>query len=199
MKKSLLIICILFSSRIYSQDIIPFTFGPQVSFTSTSFTADPEFYKHSSGSGYNIGAFARLKVLMLYAQLEASYASKNTSVVLADSTSLNTDLDFTLNGVDVSLLAGLKLFGLGSMGNFRVFAGYCFNNYSDITYKMNGQDLSTENINTSNNSILGGIGVDLSKFTFDLKYIYGISDISSAGNQKINTNVISATLGFKIL
>jgi hypothetical protein len=198
MKKVLLIIILLIGQRAYSQDIIPFTFGPQISMTSTSVVADPDFHDQIAGAGYNLGGFARLKLLFLYGQLEASFSSKSTSIVLQDSSSLNSNVLFRLNGLDVSLIAGIKLFGIGSLGNCRMFIGYNLNNYSDITYSLDGNNLSTDNVNSNNSSILGGIGIDLTRLTLDLKYIHGLSDIVS-GSQEVNTNVISATLGFKIL
>jgi hypothetical protein len=199
MKKIFLIAMLLVSTTTYSQDIIPFTFGPMISMTSTSVSASPDFHDQIAGAGYDVGGFARLKILLLYAQLEASFSSKSTSVVLADSSSVNSNVLFRLNGLDLSLIGGMKLFGLGSLGNFRIFLGYNLNNYSDITYALDGNDLSTDNVNTNNSSILGGIGVDLSRLTIDLKYSEGLTDIASSPIQKVHTNVISATLGFKIL
>ncbi len=198
MKKSLLLVCVLLSMRSFAQEKGPFTLGPIVSMTSTSLNADPDFEDQIAGSGYNIGAFARVKLLFLYAQADISFGSKSASVIV-NSQGSNTNVTFKLSGADASAIIGMRLFGLGEKGNLRIFAGYNYNNYTDITYSVDGSTLSADNVNSSNNSMLGGIGIDISRLTIDAKYISGLSDIASSGNQEVKTSVINLTVGFKIL
>src|SRR4051812_12757128 len=99
----ILFVCLLFANITNAQEILPFTIGPMVSMTSTSLSADPSFQNQVAGSGYNIGGFARIKILLLYAQLEGSFGSKSASVTtMLNST--GSDVTFKLSGLDLGLL-----------------------------------------------------------------------------------------------
>lgn len=194
MKYILATFLFLISLRNNAQEIKPFTFGPLVSMTSTTLNATPEFQNQISGSGYNIGGFGRFKVLFLYAQIDASFGTKSSSVTFDTS-----NATFNLNGLDVTAMMGVKLFGLGDLGNVRVFVGYSWNNFSDITYSRDGNEVAASNVNTNNHSILGGIGIDLSRLTFDVRYINGMSDLTVSSLNDVQLKVVSLTVGFKIL
>lgn len=198
MKKYKLILLFLFLIGIKSKagEIVPVTFGPFVSMTSTSLTAKPDFVNQLAGSGFNIGALVRLKLLFLYAQGEASFGSRSASATVNDM-GLDSNVTFKLKGLDLSALVGLKLFSLGDYGNFRIFGGYNWNNYTDIFYSVNGNSLGTSNVNKNNHSVVGGFGIDLFKLTFDLKFINGFIDISKLTNISIRSRVVNLTVAYR--
>lgn len=164
--------------------------GPQISTNITSVNAK-NFSSDHTNTGIGVAAFARLNLALFYAQGEFGYAKTNFSVYQDGA----GETEFKLRGTDASLIAGFKILPLGKVGNVRLFAGYNWKNYSDIN--------SSNNINTiafgkNNHSILGGVGVDVWKLTFDVRYLAGLSDID-ASNSEIKTGVTNLSLGFKFL
>lgn len=198
MKKFLIASLLTLTLQCKAQDILPVTFGPLVSLTSTSLNSNPNFKDQIAGAGYNFGAFVRLKLLFFYGQGEASFGSKSASVT-STTNGVNNNLSFKLKGIDISMIGGIKLFGIKDIGNVRIFGGYNWNNYSDISYSVDGNNFAASNVNNNNHSLLGGIGFDLSKFTFDLKYIKGFIDLTNSGQTDVESRVINLTIAFKIL
>ena len=198
MKRFIIASLFMFAIQCKAQDILPVTFGPLVSITSTTLNSNPDFKDQIAGAGYNFGAFARLKLLFFYGQGEASFGSKSTSVS-SITNGVNNNLSFKLKGIDISMIGGIKLFKIREIGNVRIFGGYNWNNYSDISYSVDGNNFATSNVNKNNHSLLGGIGLDLSKFIFDLKYIKGFIDLTNSGQSDVESRVINLTIAYKIL
>jgi hypothetical protein len=197
MKKILVLSFILLTTRCIGQDIIPLTFGPLVSMTSTSLKASPDFVDQVSGAGYNVGGMVRLKLLFLYAQAEVSYGTKSSSVTVSD-TGVNNNATYKLKGMDFTAILGLKLLGIGDMGNVRIFGGYNWNNFSDITYSIDGNIFDASDVNSNNHSVLFGVGVDLAKFSFDLKLINGFADLTEASNTTVESQVVNLTVAYRL-
>jgi hypothetical protein len=196
MKKIITVVLLTLALNTKAQDIVPITYGPFISMTSTTLVSDPEFIDQIPGAGYNIGGFVRLKLLFLYGQGEVSFGNKSASVTVQDTGS-NSALTFKLKGMDVSLLLGLKLIGLGDMGNLRVFGGYNWNNYSDISYSIDGNKFEANNVNSNNHSLVGGVGVDLAGFTFDIRYLSGFIDLTESGSTDVESRILNISLGYK--
>ena len=198
MKRFIIASLFMFAFQCKAQDILPVTFGPLVSMTSTTLKSNPDFKEQIAGAGYNFGAFARLKLLFFYGQGEASFGSKSASVS-SITNGVNNNLSFKLKGIDISMIGGIKLFKIRDIGNVRIFGGYNWNNYSDISYSVDGNNFATSNVNKNNHSLLGGIGLDLSKFVFDLKYIKGFIDLTNSGQSDVESRVVNLTIAYKIL
>lgn len=198
MKKFLIASLFILTMQCKAQDILPVTFGPLVSLTSTSLNSNPDFKDQIAGAGYNFGAFVRLKLLFFYGQGEASFGSKSASVS-SITNGVSNNLSFKLKGIDISMIGGIKLFRIRDIGNVRIFGGYNWNNYSDISYSVDGNNFATSNVNKNNHSVLGGIGLDLSKFAFDLKYIKGFIDLTNTGQTDVESRVFNLTIAYKIL
>ncbi|MNK43780.1 hypothetical protein D3C87_624970 [compost metagenome] len=164
--------------------------GPQFSTNITSVNAK-SFSSDHTNTGIGAAAFARLNLALFYAQGEFGYAQTNFSVY-QDGVG---ETEFKLSGTDASLIAGLKIIPLGKAGNVRLFVGYNWKNYSDISTNNNLNSIALER---NNHSILGGVGVDVWRLTFDLRYLAGLSDID-ASNNEIKTGVTNLSLGFKFL
>ena len=199
MKKIILMFSLAISTHCMAVELVPFTFGPMVSATGTLLNASPDFASSSAGFGYNVGAFARIKILMLYAQGEVSYAFKKSDFASDNGSGGPMETTLKTKGIDATAIGGIALFGLGDLGNFRLFVGYNWSNFSDIKYEFGNQSASgTDNISKHNHSILGGVGVDLLKLTVDLRYLHGVSDISKVSSAEIKSSIYTLTLGFKI-
>jgi hypothetical protein len=196
MKKILLLTFILITTKCFSQDILPITYGPLVSMTSTTFSSDPDFVDQVAGAGYNFGGMVRLKVLFLYAQGEVAYGNKSSSITVSDS-GVNSNVTYKLKGMDVTALLGVKLLGLSSVGNIRIFGGYNWNNYSDITYSVDGNSFAASNVNSNNHSLVMGFGVDLLKLSFDLKYIDGFIDLATSQSVEVKSKIVNLTVAYR--
>lgn len=164
--------------------------GPQFSTNITSVNTK-NFSSDHTNTGVGFAGFARVNLLLFYAQGEFGYAKSNFSVY-QDGIG---ETEFKLGGTDASLIAGFKIIPLGKMGNVRLFVGYNWKNYSDISSSNNLNSIAFEK---NNHSILGGVGVDVWRLTFDIRYLAGLSDID-ASDREIKTGVTNFSLGFKFL
>jgi len=164
--------------------------GPQFSTNITSVDAK-NFSSDHTNTGVGFSAFARVNLTVFYAQGEFGYAQTNFSV-FQDGVG---ETEFKLSGTDATLIAGFKIIPLGKIGNVRVFAGYNWKNYSDINPSNNLNHIAFER---NNHSVLGGVGVDVWRLTFDVRYLAGLSDIDASSGE-IKTGITSLSLGFKFL
>ncbi|UWY28139.1 PorT family protein [Flavobacterium sp. TR2] len=164
--------------------------GPQFSTNITSVDTK-NFSSDHTNTGVGFAAFARVNLLLFYAQGEFGYA-KNSFSVYQDGVG---ETEFKLAGTDATLIAGYKLIPLGKAGNIRLFVGYNWKNYSDISSSNNLNSIAFER---NNHSVLGGVGVDVWRLTFDVRYLAGLSDID-ASDREIKTGVTNLSLGFKFL
>ncbi len=187
MKKFLLAAFFCISVNGFAQLI---QFGPQFSYNITSPLTD-DFSSKSSGTGYGVAGFVRVNLLLFYAQGELGYAKSKFSL---SQTGIG-ETDYELAGSDATILVGFKIIPLGKLGNVRLFAGYNWKNYSDISANNNLNIVAFEK---NNSSILGGVGVDLWKLTLDYRYLAGVTDLDPSG-RNIKTAVSNFSLGFKFL
>ncbi len=164
--------------------------GPQISTNITSVNTN-NFSSDHTNTGIGFAAFARVNLLLFYGQGEFGYSKSNFSVY-QDGIG---ETEFKLAGTDASLIAGYKLIPLGKAGNVRLFVGYNWKNYSDISKNNNLNSIAFEK---NNHSIIGGVGVDVWKLTFDVRYLAGLTDIDSS-NGEIKTGITNFSLGFKFL
>lgn len=185
MKKLFLITLLCISANSFAQLL---QFGPIVSSNITSISTN-NYNSDSSGNSIGFGGFARVNLLMLYGQAEFGYAQSKFTV--SESGIANTD--YKLSGTEATLIVGYKIVPLGKLGNVRIFGGYNWKNYSNIDRNNN---LNYIDVVKNNNSLLGGVGVDLWKFTLDYRYLAGVTDID-ASNLKVKTAVSNISLGFK--
>ncbi|WP_427874854.1 outer membrane beta-barrel protein [Flavobacterium sp. MMS24-S5] len=163
---------------------------PQFSTSITSVNAK-NFSSDHTNTGIGFAAFGRLNLALFYAQGEFGYGQTNFSVYQNGV----GETEFKLSGTDASLIAGLKIIPLGKLGNVRLFVGYNWKNYSDISTSNNLNSIAIEK---NNHSILGGVGVDVWRLTFDVRYLAGLSDID-ASSSEIKTGVTNLSIGFKFL
>lgn len=187
MKKFILVALLCISVNGFAQLI---QFGPQISYNITSPISD-DFSSKSSGTGMGVAGFARVNLLLFYAQGEFGYAKSKFSV---SQTGIG-ETEYELGGTDATLLVGFKVIPLGKLGNIRIFAGYNWKNYSDISAN---NSLNYIAIERNNSSILGGVGVDLWKLTVDYRYLAGVTDLDPSG-RSLKTATSNFSVGFKFL
>jgi opacity protein-like surface antigen len=186
MKKIILFTLLLFCGANVSAQLV--TFGPQISSSITTVNSH-DFSSDESGTSINYGGFVRVNLLLLYFEGDLTYATTEFSV----SRDGISKTDYKMSGSDLSLIVGFKLLPLGKLGNVRVLAGYDWKSYSGTD---TNNDLNHFDTESNNSSVIAGVGVDVWKFTFDYRYLVGLTDIDSGGGEtKLDQSCF--VLGFK--
>jgi hypothetical protein len=170
--------------------------GPRITVTSTALSVKETVNGLSSGDagfGYQVGAFARVKVpiLGLYVQPEVLWSSPASQLKQGAE-----EFDINFNQVDVPVMVGL------SLGPVRLNAGPSFRFLSKAESKDssgNVEDVS-DFYKKSTVGYQAGVGIDVLKFVFDLKYegSFGsiVEDTNINGDQRINQWVFG--VGYKL-
>lgn len=174
-------------------------------------------FKSDAKMGYNIGAFARIGGNKIYLQPELLYSTNkgNTDLLVGSSPSggltpgtYNQSLD--IKSIQVPLLLGYKLIDL-KLASIRVFTGPAMSvilNNSRINLTNSGVvvDPNLYNPKTFKNNVwnwqLGG-GVDVGPIVVDVRYEWGLTNVSDGDVTKIGFinkgNILTFSLGYKFL
>lgn len=171
-------------------------FGLFFSGNATLFNAEPKIGNISPDYGYGYGAFLRLRKKAIFAEFELGY-SQHKIIVEPDIVGTTIKSNFALGGVDLSGMIGWRVVGIGRLGNFRIFTGYNYGHYSQVSIESNGSQVNDASINSGNSGIIVGTGVDLWKVVLNIKYVYGFSDLSNDKDQNLNSRYATVLLGFK--
>ncbi len=191
---------------------LPFTLGIKGSINSSKITTDN--YSSSVGNvtykdfisdaktGYNLGAFARLGT-KIYLQPELLYCVRNSQ-----STSGSTSQSLNLKTIQIPVLLGLKLFDL-KLASIRAFTGPAMSfpmKSSKVTYDGVSAGLyDTENYKNNIWDWQLGAGADVGLFTFDVRYEWGLTNVSDVNTNVSNIgftnkgNTLTFSLGFKFI
>ena len=110
MKKFLIIIIIISTYKGFAQKDSRVVFGPMLSLTSTSLNAKPTIGEIDPQKSIGIGLFARLRIMMLYAEFEGGFTSLKSKSQLTLPSGLNSQTSYTLNGWDVNSYIGWRIF-----------------------------------------------------------------------------------------
>jgi len=196
MRKFAVLILLLSVLRIQSQALKPFSWGPILSYNTSNAKAFPDFSSVSPDGGIGLGGFARLKILLLYAEVDVMYATHSFSG--HQSISGNSYISsFDLNGFDLSGILGWRVFGIGRLGNFRLFTGYNYQAYSTAELTTNGMPQPTTNLSDSNGNLILGTGFDIWRIVLNVKYLHGFKDLNTLADQELKTRMLNFELGFK--
>ena len=149
-------------------------FGPRINLTSTKLDISENVADVKSGDaqfGYQLGAFLRIQVpvIGIYVQPEALFSKQSSQVTLNSETA-----DLTFNQIDVPVMIGFKL------GPVRLNAGpsFRFLNGADLEVPGNPTEDVKEYYKSSTVGYQAGVGIDIAKFVFDLKYEGSFSEIN---------------------
>lgn len=189
MKKLILSTLILFVTTFTLQaQLFPtFKLGAKAGMNFSKLRSEGSTFNSDTKAGYLVGLWGRVGVAGFHIQPEAYFTGKNTS--LAEEGEEGKNLDF--KAIDVPVLLGTK-FGLGPIGA-RVQAGPLF---TFMTNDLKAPD--SREFKKSTSAIVGGIGVDISKISADLRYEHGLGNLIKEGpSQKLNIWTLS--LGYSFL
>lgn len=191
MKKRILslIVALATFATAHAQLLPTFDLGLKAGMNFTSLRSNGNYFDSSTKAGFLAGAWGRVGVLGFHIQPEVYYSMKNTTI-MADG--MSQELRFST--VDVPVLLGTKI-GLGPVGA-RIQAGPIF---SFIVDKDNVTSFGRD-VNFRDNfaAIAGGVGVDISKISLDLRYEHGLGNLNSAGGDRQRLNLWTLALGFQV-
>jgi len=149
-------------------------------------------------SGFDFGIFARLGGKRLYLQPELLYCQQN-----GQSGNPLVTQNINLKTIKVPVLLGYKLINL-KVASLRAFTGpamaYAL---TSSNVKMNLPNFDPKNFKNNIWNWQLGAGVDILKFTFDVRYEWGLSNTSDGNLNKIGfVNKVKSVIfsvGFKFI
>ena len=197
MKKIIILIFLLLPAGfIYGQ----FTIGIKVGYNASKLSTNIDSVKTNFKSGFQIGAFARIGK-RFYLQPELYYTTQG-GVFTSNVT--NWKQNVKIGSMNVPVLVGFQLIK-GEFVNLRILAGpaasFVVNKSVTEAGGVTGP-ITNADLNSVNWSIQAGGGVDLWKFTLDVRYQFGLNElIKNVQNYTFDSknNVWVVSLGFKIL
>lgn len=206
------IIFLLFLNTVKAQ--LPVTAGVKMGFNSskmiTEITNVSDIVDQTK-IGYLAGVYFRINIHKFYIQPEIYYCQKGGDMQYITTTPSHYSV-FTqqsiLNTIDVPLLFGLKLLDI-KVANLRLMLGPVFSyaTNKNIDYQINGINKnivqistteytpSADNIKNTNWGLQAGIGLDVLRFTFDVKYEWGLNNISNNPFMNAKPRMLNVSLG----
>lgn len=181
-------------SMVASAQLLPsFQFGAKAGVNLSNFSTHNTL-SSDSRAGFLGGFWARVGAAGLQFQPELYYTSKN--VDLKSTTGAVNSASF--KSIDLPLLLGTRVGALGIGARFNTgplvsFAidkdqgtGTAFSNATHLNYK------------DQNYAWQFGVGLDVQKISFDLRYELGLSKVSNNYGDKTRINMFNLTLGYRL-
>jgi hypothetical protein len=202
MKKKFLISIFLLTT-FYS--FAEFNVGIKVGYNASKLSLNPDTITSNFKSGFNAGIFVRFGK-RFYVQPELYYTSQGG---VFSSNLYDWKQNIKLGSLDVPVLVGFKIINNDNL-NLRILAGpmasFVVNKSIAEAGGITGP-ITSADINSVNWAIQAGAGVDIWKFTLDVRYQFGLSKVindiqnGSGTTTAMNSynNVWVVGLGFKIL
>lgn len=216
MKKYLFIVLLCFGSISIVSAQGHFQLGMKFGYTSTSFNTDnassilsgTEGYTFSKAtddfkSGYLIGAYSRIGLignLSLQPEFYFGKKSGSTDFYLKSGTdNILVSEKVSYYSWDLPILAHLKVVDLKLINLYGVagpVASFKINDKSRLSSL--GNDLNNDNLRSTNwNFQLGG-GVEVWKLSFDVRYEWGLNDVSKTKLER-KSNALMFSLGYRFI
>lgn len=188
--KKVLLACLLFVGiSQYSQAQIQFGLKAGVNYNSDSFNdvSNDVLDGAESRTGYHAGIWfrAKLPVIGLYIRPEVIYTELSNDVTYDNTVVLARTTDFKFRKIDVPVLLGKKIFGVGN-----VFAGPSFQYILSSDFGLN--DLSEVSIDQFSLGIQLGAGIEFGRLGIDVRWERGLSKTET----KFVDNTINSEVNF---
>ncbi|WP_140936748.1 porin family protein [Sphingobacterium lumbrici] len=194
MKKLILtaIVCVLSVTYSQAQLLPSFKLGVKGALGFSTLHSEGKLFNSDTKTGYQLGVWGRVGIAGFHLQPEAYFSSKKVEIEGTDSDSGKG----TFNSLDVPILLGTRI-GLGPVG-FRIQAGPVFSFAQDGEIKYNNM-ANFNDYKKNATGIIGGIGVDISKLTVDLRYEHGLTNLTSSSSQDQKIRLWSIGVGYSFL
>ena len=200
--KKIIVILLLFFPGLFSAETMfgQLSVGVKVGYNASKLSTNIDSVKSNFKSGFQFGAFVRIGK-KLYVQPELYYTTQGG---VFTSNTQNWKQTIKIGSLDVPVLVGYKLIN-AKMVNLRILAGPEASFVVNKSIAEGGTStgpLTNGDLKSVNWSIQAGAGVDVWKFTLDIRYQIGLNQlVSEVQNYKFDSknNVWVVSLGFKII
>ncbi|MDP1621766.1 MAG: porin family protein [Bacteroidales bacterium] len=201
MKKIIVIVLLLLPALFSAETMFgQVSLGPKIGFNASKLSSSIDSVKADFKSGFQIGAFVRLGK-KLYLQPELYYTTQGG---VFTSNTQNWKQTVKIGSLDVPVLVGYKLLN-AKLVNVRILAGPAASFVVNKSIAEGGSStgpITNGDMKSVNWSIQAGAGVDVWKFTLDVRYQIGLNSlVKEAKNWNFDSknNVWVISLGFKII
>jgi len=207
MKKMLIVLTLvsaglLFPGKSTGQNLV--SLGVKVGYNASKLSTDLDLVKSSFKSGFQFGAYVRIGK-KLYVQPELYYTTQGG---VFTSNTQNWKQNVKIGSLDVPVLIGYKLINTDLL-NLRILAGPVASFVVNKSIADDGTSLGPitgGDLKSVNWAIDVGAGMDIWRFTFDLRYQIGLNDLVKEVTDVQNNdwsfdsknNVWVVSLGFRI-
>tara|TARA_R110002073_G_scaffold128999_3_gene275048 strand:- start:2912 stop:3526 length:615 start_codon:yes stop_codon:yes gene_type:complete len=189
MKKVLLALILCVGISQYSNAQLQVGLKAGVNYNSDSFSdvSNDVFDGAKSKTGYHAGLWfrAKLPLIGLYLRPEIVYTELTNDVTYDNSLLVRRTTDFKVRKIDVPVLLGKKIFGVGN-----IFAGPSFQYILSSDFGLN--DLSEVSISNFSLGIQLGGGVEFGRLGIDVRWERGLSKSET----KFVDNAINSDVNF---
>ncbi len=190
MRKLMVMLVLAFTTSTVFGQI--FTLGPKVGISSSSIKLDDvqEVASGDASVGFHAGLFSRITIAGFYVQPELTFTSTGGEVKYTDNAGGNLDqvAELNYNKLDLPILAGMRFAKL-----LRVNAGPAFSLILSEDARSKGTvDEVKSNYQNATVGFQAGVGLDIGKLTFDVRYEGGLSNLSDEidiGNESFDTDM----------
>lgn len=182
MKRLLLIPALAFSIGMSSQN--PFELGAKVGANINQLSTSLNDYTNQNYMGYNLGLFSRFNFERFHIQPELYYSHNGGNM----EGPLGQVVKVRTHSANLPILLGYKVLDFEQFNlrlNAGAYASYAF--YQDVESNIQGQTpFVREKMNNLNVGVVGGLGVDIWRFTIDARYNWGLLNV--LGDNQFLTN-----------
>jgi hypothetical protein len=176
MKKIILILCLAFGFSQFSNAQVAFGLKGGINYNSNSIknVSEDVFSGAKSKTGYHAGIWLRFKipVIGLYLRPELVYTNLENEVSYTNVTSTTTATTYNFQKIDIPVLLGKKVFGIGN-----IYAGPSFQYILDSHFDFADiKDVETSGFTVG---VQFGGGIELGKLGIDIRWERAFSGIES--------------------
>ena len=192
-----ILIVVMLASFTASAQIPNFTIGPKVGANFSNFSAEQDQIKSEIKSSLSFGAFARFGE-KFYVQPELMFVNRKgdiTSAELLDGTN-----SIHIKSIDIPVLIGGTIMD-AKLFNIRIMAGPVASIIvnKDISSANWESSVKKKDIRNANWALQVGAGADVLMFTVDLRYEFGMNELTKGEGITLKNNMFVIGLGWKIL
>jgi len=194
MKKNLTLIIFLFIAKLTSAQVLPsFEFGVKGGINLSRFSHTATF-STANQAGYLGGIWMRVGGLGFNFQPELYLTSKDVDIQNG-----NTTNEARFTSIDVPLLLGTKVGAFGFGGRFYTGPLFSFAVNKDQSIGSDLGNIVHLNYKDQNIAWQFGLGVDVKKFSADLRYEFGLSEQSyNNNNDQTRVSLFNITIGYRL-
>lgn len=193
-KLAFLIISLLVYSGVHAQ--LPFSFGPKAGFTTTKLTTNKQEIKEAFTANPHGGLFVRLGNKS-FLQPEVIFTTKGG---LFNRNDYLHAREIELSTVEIPLLVGSKILNTKA-ANIRMMAGPSISFILDkeITMRNGFEPIDVNKLQDAIWGLQAGIGIDFLMLTLDIRYEWGLNNLSSIDGISMYNSLFNVSFGWKIL